>query len=254
MESIRLRKTGHYLKNAHQLAIVAKLAYDDDPGAASQALRTTFPEIVPFRRGETQGFVAANDKHVVLAFRGTDDPLDWIHNLQYTQVEGYGGWVHKGFSKLVGSVRQRFVDTVRSLRTDNQTVWVTGHSLGAAMATLAAWDLADRGIRPYATFTYGSPRVLNPEAAQKYRLRQYRFVNSEDVAPHFPMPGIWNRYTHIGNLTFLLKSGRIANSDRSWTIASRRVLRWMSGGEVNIGNGINDHYMDAYIKAIKGNC
>ena len=253
MESISLRKTGHYLKNAHQLAIVANLAYEDDPGRASEALRTTFPEIVPFPRTGMLGFVAANDKHVVLAFRGTDDPLDWIHNLQYTQVKGYGGSVHQGFSKLVAGVRKRFTDTVRRLRTDNQTVWVTGHSLGGAMATLAAWDLAERGIKPYATYTYGSPRVLNPEAAKKYRLLQYRFVNNEDVVPHFPMPGIWNRYTHVGRLTFLLKSGRIANSDRSWTIASRRVLRWMAGGDFTIGNGINDHYMKAYIKAIKSN-
>ena len=76
-------------------------------------------------------------------------------------------------------------------------VYVTGHSLGAALATLTAADLSNYGIKNVQLYNYGSPRVGNTAFANFYPSlvkTVIRVTHHKDIVPHVPMH---ERYTHI---------------------------------------------------------
>jgi triacylglycerol lipase len=207
-----------YLKNAYHLAVLSKLAYSDNPAIEDTDLGKVFDPIEPFDTGRTEGFVAGNAQHVVVVFCGTNKPKDWLSNLDTVQVSGYGGKVHLGFHAALMQAWTSVVKKVRRLLTNGQTLWITGHSLGGALATLATRRLQlDESLPAYATFTFGAPRVFDPVAANKFRLLLYRFVNGKDIVPHVPPPLLLlRRYKHVGKLIHLLGDGQIDTSQSQW--------------------------------------
>jgi hypothetical protein len=86
----------------------------------------------------------------------------------------------------------------------NASIYITGHSLGAALATIAAMDIAvidlikqDKLKNPIYLYTFASPRVGDNKFAQKFnefieqnRITAFRFANSEDLVPKIPLP-VW---------------------------------------------------------------
>lgn len=83
-------------------------------------------------------------------------------------------------------------DTLAEFRTDGQTVWFTGHSLGGALAMLAGarMYLEEPRLRADGVYTYGQPRTCDRMLATAYntgfKQRMYRFVNNNDVVPQLP--------------------------------------------------------------------
>src|SRR5262249_40923968 len=78
-----------------------------------------------------------------------------------------------------------------------------GHSLGGALATLAAWRLKRKAIKIHQVFTFGAPMFCNIEAVEQYNLRLanriHRFVNDRDVVPLLPISDVLaNEYAHVG--------------------------------------------------------
>jgi predicted lipase len=68
-----------------------------------------------------------------------------------------------------------------------------GHSLGAALATLAADRLPDvQGL-----YTFGSPRVGDKGFQAHFRVKAYRLVNGKDIVPTVPGEG---PFRHVGEL------------------------------------------------------
>ena len=63
---------------------------------------------------------------------------------------------------------------------EEKTLWVTGHSLGGALALLAANRLDHIGIKVHEVQTFGTPQVLDPVAANAYPIPVRRFINNED--------------------------------------------------------------------------
>ena len=172
-----------------------------------------------FSGDTTQCFVAHTDQFVVLAFRGTEiDNFvgafeDWMRNFDFAQVDDEsGGNVHRGFRKNIAEVwtnqgGKSLKNHLGALLKDGtRTLWITGHSLGAALATLAAERcLRDGGFTVDGVYTFGSPRVGGGRFKQEYDAsglgsRTYRFVNNVDVVPRIP-PG--EDYTHVGQLKFI---------------------------------------------------
>jgi hypothetical protein len=136
----------------------------------------------------TEGFVATNRRRgvTVVAFRGTEaDHLeDIFSDLDTWQTEhARGGRVHRGFHQAYIAVRERIS---MLLQSREPTLLLTGHSLGAALATLAAVDFA-----PTALITFGSPRV--GDAGFCAHLESFaaagsvrRFVDCCDVVARLP--------------------------------------------------------------------
>ncbi|MEQ1907837.1 MAG: lipase family protein [Vicinamibacterales bacterium] len=137
----------------------------------------------------TDGFVATrhDDAVTVAAFRGTEanKPEDLLADLVVVPTDrAGGGQVHKGFAEAYAAERDQVL-TALDQHSHGQ-LFITGHSLGAALATLGA---ADHQEGNPTLITFGSPRV--GDEAFKARLdgiRCRRFVNCCDMVTRIPPP------------------------------------------------------------------
>lgn len=179
----------------------SRLAYAEE-SVVRAALTDIGFEAIAFLGGETeevrrayrgtQGFVArhAGLGLTVLAFRGTESGKyeDLISDLSTLPVVRPDGCrVHSGFWKAYLPVKAQLATLLAGA---SGTVLITGHSLGAALATLAAADLA-----PTKLITFGSPRVgdrafgdLFAASAARPALAVHRYVDCCDVVARVPPP------------------------------------------------------------------
>ena len=164
------------------------------------------------RRTEPEffGFVAQsieNPASLVVALRGTDTMLEWLvdaefASIAFTRVAG-AGHVEDGFCSIYDSLAAHTPDGEPAdlhdfLRRTSPTgpVTVVGHSLGAAVATLLALDIAvNDAIAMLALYTLASPRVGNAAFATFFDAHVptcWRVVNAPDIVPRLPP-----LYTHV---------------------------------------------------------
>ena len=208
--------TGFEMVNAWWLIEAATLAYADPAFAREKFYRAGLPELAFFNGPGTQCYVAGNDKVIIVAFRGTEvrprpDTLnygnivaDLMVDMEFWLVEsGRGGKVHRGFRRGLEEVWEMVYGYLVSQRQgNNRTLWFTGHSLGAALATLAA-----QWYGPGCTlYTFGSPRVGDQEFVESLAVSAYRFVNHQDVVTRVPPPVL---YRHVGELYSIDRRGHI---------------------------------------------
>jgi hypothetical protein len=107
-----------------------------------------------------------------------------------------GGRVHAGFDSAFAEISDALDVVVRTKRPE-QRLWLTGHSLGGALATLAAAHLGAARIQ--GLYTFGSPRVGNAAfVAELPRESHYRLVHRADWVPTVPPEFIG--YVHGGTL------------------------------------------------------
>ncbi len=139
---------------------------------------------------EPFGFVALNlsTKNVFVTFRGTESVFDWLADLSIAQVQHPWGKVAQGFdfiyTQCAGSVQAAV-----GRRSPGAPVFVTGHSLGAAVAALASADLAINGIVPQ-MYSFASPRLGDPAFATQFNSRvpvHWRIANTEDIVTTVPL-------------------------------------------------------------------
>jgi len=154
----------------------------------------------------------------VVVFRGTeirrrrDEPGFHIHNIIAdfkTDADiVLTDWdqdklVYRGFKNALEEVWEKkgLIEYIKSKDTMNRTIWFTGHSLGAALATFAA-DRYDGKIQ--GLYTLGSPYVGNIDFVKYFRISAHRFVNNNDIVAHWP-PLNW--YEHVGEPKFIDGNG-----------------------------------------------
>jgi hypothetical protein len=141
--------------------------------------------------------------HFVLAFEGTQDIEDWIIDLQIATLSPYKEYpdarVHTGFWKAYTSIRQPLFDALGRFRV--QTLFVTGHSLGNALATVASLDIAEElNMSSITMVGLAGPRVGNPAYAELFQTLisdYYRITHSNDPIPH--LPPMFLGFMHIGH-------------------------------------------------------
>lgn len=100
-----------------------------------------------------------------------------------------GAWVHNGFRQAYERVKDTLAAQLRALAP--RSLWLAGHSLGGALATLAAADLdalatAGVGSRVSGLYTFGSPCVGNQAFATGLAVPHWRMVNGDDAVPKVP--------------------------------------------------------------------
>ena len=203
------------LTNAWWLAEASTVAYADEAFAVEWFKKAGFDEVRFFDKRSTQCFVASNREFAVVAFRGSEVwrrrggadarviAADFMTNADFWLTDWTkGGKVHRGFKKALDEVWEDLLQHVASLRRQGCKIWMTGHSLGAALATLAA----DRFGEVQGVCTFGSPRVGDRRFKENYSVRTYRFVNGDDLVSRVPPAGL---YEHVGEPKFIDHEGRI---------------------------------------------
>ncbi|MCA0984666.1 lipase family protein [Halobacillus yeomjeoni] len=164
------------------------------------------------------GFIIASKHSIIISFRGTKSPLDWLVDSEVGQVSFHGGKVHRGFLSVYKSCKKQIFHAYSQLiqNTEDKTLYITGHSLGAGLATLHALDaeLSDIGFKKIVMYNYASPRVGDRHFASIYNdhvLYSVRFVNTNDLVPKLPGEVVKREgqtwyYTHVhSEVDFTLK-------------------------------------------------
>lgn len=151
--------------------------------AKAGGLFTEFDHPEPF------GFVAQNNKsqNVFVTFRGTETPDDWLSNIAINQTAHPWGPVEEGFAKLYAQCSSAVLEAVQ--RAGAPKVVVTGHSLGGALSTLAAADLAINHVAVQ-LYNFASPRTGSPSFADTFNQKiatAWRTVNTEDLVTTVPL-------------------------------------------------------------------
>ena len=145
-------------------AKLAKIAYYDADKAKSQAKKLKFTTTEFYDKDGAQAYRFQNKNDLVIACRGTQ-PTEWNDikaDLRAMPVVAETvSRVHKGFKDQVDELWPAIREDLTRTQNQNKDVWFTGHSLGAAMATIMAsrcmfFELVPN---PEELYTYGSPRV-----------------------------------------------------------------------------------------------
>ena len=187
-------------RNAYWLGRASQIAYLSRKETESEIKGWGFTEFEYFDKLDTQAFMAGNKEILLLAFRGTEDIRDWMTDLDIDLVGGPGGRVHEGFHNALSYVWRdiwKFIRTERSKRA----LWVTGHSLGAALATLTVAKLRLEKDEPVnGLYTYGQPRTGDREFQRNFDAdfvnQTFRYVNNNDIVTRVPFRSM--HYSHIG--------------------------------------------------------
>jgi len=151
---------------------------------------------------DTSGYLGSTDNGntIVVSFRGTNakDIKNWITNLNFAKQTPYkqvpDAAVHDGFLNAYEKLSPQIISGVKDLigTKTKVTVYITGHSLGGALATLCAVDLKiSFGIKANIfLYTFGTPRVGNQAFAQYCNAltnENWRLVHYADLVPQLPL-------------------------------------------------------------------
>lgn len=259
---------GHSAVNAVALCNAALLTYSDGTSVRRFLSKWQFPDVRILRGFHTQGFIARQGNTLIVAFRGTE-PInagDWLTDVNYHQREispSVPGLVHQGFARALEEVGESMLSGVAELSGAGVTqMFITGHSLGGALAVLAASVLQSHGApKIAAVYTFGQPRVGDSGFSAAFNAKlgnvTFRYVNDRDIVPHLPPPkaparpvlsapspvmdflhnlpqippavrealaavGEGETFGHVGQLKLFLADGTLTDEEKFWR--EREVL------------------------------
>jgi len=268
-----------------------------DLGDLGFELVDTYNISIPFVV-DTQAFLARlthqdREPMLVLSFRGTevkkpaDIRTDVSGNPMSVGAEGSGHKVHSGFYNAFLAVKDLIQKSLQQEDLKDLPLYITGHSLGGALAVVATYSISNDYVG--ACYTFGGPRVGNLAFGQSIKTPVYRFINAADLVPRLPpsyliegltllfrwLPVIpysrqiadfldkFRHYRHYGDLRYLTNATRKAPEpdNAPATYPGLQVLanppqlsRWVWLYRrllLTLGRaGINDHSIDIYVEKL----
>jgi triacylglycerol lipase len=276
MPVFQVNSLGFNSANAQVLARLCNAAYlDDVPArAAVQKLGLTgFIWIDLTQHFEDLFAIAAGgDGYVVIAFRGTKSFDDWMTDLHATPVSFPWlfesgpdvGDIHAGFGHALRDAWSQVRDALGNLipppdvapgMSQQPTIWLTGHSLGGALAVLAGaacsiWSGAP--IRSVSgIYTFGQPRVGLYRFCGNFdhllKQRTFRLVNNQDLVPRVPFRGF--DYSDLGQMIHFGRDGKPRLQSLEWQNFLSRTLQSFEEFFNIAGHAqtdVGDHSMDTY--------
>jgi triacylglycerol lipase len=144
--------------------------------------------LVPF------GFVATKSTDAYVVIRGTMSPLEWLEDATILPVPFAPNWGNttRGFKEIYNQLSPTINQAIETLKGANAFafLYVTGHSLGAALAHLAAADIyIQQQVSPI-SYTLAGPRTGDPAFSAAFDhagLQTWRIFNTEDIVPTLPL-------------------------------------------------------------------
>ena len=227
-------------------ANISAITYDNPKDSKNKFKSFGFDIVEFFDIDGAQAYLLKDMNGIhVLSFRGTEvtQKSDVLADLKAGKnLEACGGKVHVGFKGEINKVWPAIEKAI----TNIDTLYITGHSLGAAMATIAASRMQSKVT---ALITFGSPRVGNQEFVSSLSVTHYRVQNNCDDVTKVPfrLAGFRHHGTHKymnfhGEFRDLTPWQRVKDMVRS-------RLRARAKGQKFIG--VFDHLMANYISKLE---
>jgi pimeloyl-ACP methyl ester carboxylesterase len=179
-------------------------------------------EAVLFSVDNTQAWLGTSPDAIVVAFRGTESPttIDGLKDILLTDAmnllvvpegrlgvdlsaAGVGARYHKGFVDAIAEIWEPLAAAVETeLQRRDRPLWLCGHSLGGALALLAAWLFKRRFVSVQEVCTFGAPMIGNSVAREAFNRelagRVFRYVNGRDPVPKLPAISLAaNAFEHV---------------------------------------------------------
>ena len=280
--SMPIRRAAYSDRTAWLMAEMAKLAYikfennEVEKRSLIEGLKKAdFLLVNVFNYEGTQAFLALRekDKMLVLAFRGTEQKSlrDIISDLDARYYKDENGVkIHNGFLKGFQRIEKEIRQSISNY-TDF-ALYVSGHSLGGALALIATRALNSDNLA--ACYTFGSPKVGNSDFGDSIKPPIYRVVNDLDPVPFLPFTYLWEAvywlarkfkieklvefvakmrgYAHHGDLRFLPACGSDLSNARAVTDCND-LIRFASFLNIKIPKWkeiASDHAIDLYCEKL----
>jgi len=175
------------LVNALWLAELSRLVYNCAPSRPGVLEQAGFTEVASLSHHSLQALLVSptttgSESCSILVFRGTHDLRNWISNITIAHAPWPpGGIVHKGFKDALDTVWREIESWLDRYPTPR--AFYAGHSLGGALATLAASRRPTKAV-----YTFGAPRVGDAAfCATLHKTAVHRIVNGQDIVPGLPL-------------------------------------------------------------------
>ncbi|MAE34722.1 MAG: lipase [Oceanospirillaceae bacterium] len=214
----------------------------------------SFRSVMGVDKNSAQAALIEHEDYLCMAFRGTNELADWLDNLNAFSTPQLFGEFHRGFWLCCEDVWGPMFTRCLELQSQKKRpVFLTGHSLGGAMATIAAAHFVQMDKPFTSVYTFGQPRAMTRETAQVFNMecksRFYRFHNNNDIVTRVPARVMG--YSHIGSYLYISEEKEIYRESGFWF----RFLDYVDGAlsdlrEAGI-DGIKDHDMGEYLQAIE---
>ncbi len=272
-------------RNALFLAQAFNLAYYDSSEGANRFRDELGLEARLISVSNTQVYVAQNDTAIVVAFRGSQAPttLDGLKDWLLTNANNYlilpegqigtdyaaagvGARFHRGFMEAIHEIWEPLMAAVNeAITSKDRPLWVTGHSLGGALALLAAWRFQRNFIAVHEVVTFGAPMIGNDAAArafeQEFAGKIFRYVNFEDPVPLLPSVSlVANTYAHCQSEVSLAALAAMASAlDTLKQSTPSAVDRLIEASQVDqlwkaVQSRISAHFIGHYQERVKVKC
>jgi triacylglycerol lipase len=229
-----------------EFAKISATTYDNPKTSTAKFKALGYKIVQFFDINGAQAYLLTNGTITVLSFRGTEvtQKSDVLADLKAGKnIEACGGKVHVGFK---GEVNKLWPSITAALADNPGNIYVTGHSLGAAMATITASRMQDRVT---ALVTFGSPRVGNAEFVKSVTVEHFRVQNNCDAVTKVPFMLIG--FAHHGTHKYMNFYGEFRDLT-PWQQTKdmiRSRLKARAKGQKFIG--VFDHMMPNYIAKLE---
>jgi len=194
--------------------------------------------------------IVEKNKSIYICFRGSTNLKDWKTNLDkslITNLHNYDMYsIHTGYYKRYISISDKIHNYLKKKEFDE--LYVCGHSLGGALATICCFDLVINNIiknKKISCITFGSPRIGDTNLTKIYNknnIQTYRIVLSGDPVPKLPLDG---NYIHLTS-SYYLKNNKIYNKPNKLYVAYKRLLTNICDVDYSLKN----HTMEKYIETL----
>jgi predicted lipase len=158
------------------------------------------------------------DGNLIVAFKGSSTLKDHMSNVNMTRTSHLEGKVHRGFYELLtkNDAHLKIAEIIQEYKANS--VYLTGHSLGGALATLLYSFNFDIN---FTLITFGSPRVGDHQFAKRIR-NSIRYVYGDDIVTKLPLPF---RFRHVSAEKKLEKVA-YCNVD-TWSIEDHSISKYI---------------------------
>lgn len=235
-------------ENAYWLAFCSQLAYAESSAVDRELTALGMTSIIFIDERDTQAIITADADKMIISIRGTDGLKDAMTDIDIDLVDGVGGRVHEGFNIATSHI-WRDVWKAIEMR-GNRSLFITGHSLGAGIATIIAAKLVQQKDEPVnGLYTYGSPRVGDKEFEKNFNAsfgkRTFRYVNNNDIVTRTPFRSMG--YRHVGELKYFDENGQLRKDIQWWQKLLDRIHGRLDDVFELGTDGIKDHSISEYV-------